>query len=725
MLSTADISTIEFARARLRLRDDLRVAPQMYAGEPFYHFSSTGGASFYRVGWPEAVFISLLDGHTTFAAALASSSQTLGDRALSQQRAMELCSWLIEHGLATLTDHDAVASGAARTFAAPETGTGWTRFNPLWLRIPLGNPDRLLRALTRCFGWCFAPIATVLACLLTVVAMLVIHAHWQEFAADASRIVSVNNWLWLGLIGLLLKLVHELGHGIVCLRYGGSIREAGCVLAMLVPLPYVDATSAWAFRSRWQRIHTALAGVQVELVVASLAAIAWTAGDGLLTRQLLQNVVIMSSVSTVIFNLNPLMKFDGYFVLSDLLQIPNLSNEASGSLARGLRRVFLGQLSTAPRFTGRRSGIVLAYGVASMVWRVAVSASLLLTASMLGHGAGLPLAVFGLLVWFGRPVIRTAKTLWSLRLDSPERLMRCVSMTVALACVAVGLAAWLPAPVLETVPGVVDFADSGVVRAETEGFVESVLVTDGCLVKTGDVLVVLRNEDIVAELTSTKQKLEQELLRLQTAASNHDSPAMHIASGNVASLRKQVDECQRRFDALTLRAPVNGHIVARTIQQLPGTWLKTGTLVAIVGDPTQKELRLSVGQRELPRTLSLVGEPVRARACDGTTIAGTLATVDPQGSRILRDESLAATNGGPLDVDVSPNEDADEPSLRLADHRFQAVVALESQASQKLHCGQTVHVTLGLADVSLGRYVWRSIHDWMQSKLEALNPKST
>jgi hypothetical protein len=219
-------------------------------------------------------------------------------------------------------------------------------------------------------------------CGLDIVRQLgTLHRQFRErdLAAELAVVVDRVDWL---------KFFHELGHALVCHRYGGNIRETGVVIAFFAPLAYVDASSCWSFRSRWHRIHTALAGVYVELIIASLSILAWKWCDSVVLRHVLQNTIIMASVSTLLFNLNPLMKFDGYYVLSDLLQIPNLSTQANSVITELARRIFFGDSGSRPTVIGQQRWVLLAYGAAAMVWRLLVTFSLLIMASVLFHGAG-------------------------------------------------------------------------------------------------------------------------------------------------------------------------------------------------------------------------------------------------------------------------------------------------------------------------------------------------
>jgi len=314
MRGLPDISTVELSRTRLKLRDDLLFVPQQYSGETFYHVEVKTAAEYYRIGYAEYVFVSLLNGRTSFAEALAVASQQLKDKALSQTQAMSVYSWLLDNGLGAFSDADTSASGASSAVRSTSEGTFWKKFNPLWMKISLGSPESVLRSLNPLAGWIFSGPATVAGLMLMAIAGLMLRSNWEQFSAATANVIARDNWLWLFAAWAGLKVFHELAHGLVCYRYGGTIRETGVIIAFLAPLAYVDASSSWSFRSRWHRIHTALAGVHTELLIASLAMIAWTQCESPVLRHLLQNTIMMASLSTLLFNLNPLMKFDGYYL---------------------------------------------------------------------------------------------------------------------------------------------------------------------------------------------------------------------------------------------------------------------------------------------------------------------------------------------------------------------------------------------------------------------------
>jgi len=295
----------------------------------------------------------------------------LGSGSLNQFQAMTVYSWWLDNGLASFSDADAAASGATSAVrSSSSSDRWWKKLNPLWLKVPLGRPEGLLKALQPAFGWIFSPPTFVLWSILVIAAMIVMSNNWSGFWSDSANVIAQENWVWLLAAWIGLKCVHETAHGLICLRYGGNIRETGFVLAVFTPLAYVDASSSWAFRLRWHRIHTAAAGIYVELLISSVAMLVWSRSDSALIRHVLQNVIIMASVSTLVFNLNPLMKFDGYYILSDLLQIPNLMTQSTQTVQDIARRLIFCESSSAPTTIGRERIVLMTFGVLATIWRI-------------------------------------------------------------------------------------------------------------------------------------------------------------------------------------------------------------------------------------------------------------------------------------------------------------------------------------------------------------------
>ncbi len=320
--------TVEIMSMPIKLREDLGISLQVYRGETCYIIEDPLSSRFYRVGLAEYTLLSLLDGQTTIAEAMGKTAAIMGPHALTEQDAAALCKWLIDSELASTQQ----SSRAGRLLEVADRSSRHKmagRLNPIFQKVPLFNPDPWTARLIPYSSWIFRGPAAVMWFLTVTYGVSCFWSRGDSFNAQSSTILARGNWIWLFVSWLILKLIHESAHALACKRYGGTVREAGVLFILLAPLPYVDVTSAWRFDSKWKRIITSAAGMYAELFIAGWAAIVWSRTDAGLLHQHAQNVMITASVVTVLFNANPLMRFDGYYILVDWLELPNLATHGA------------------------------------------------------------------------------------------------------------------------------------------------------------------------------------------------------------------------------------------------------------------------------------------------------------------------------------------------------------------------------------------------------------
>jgi len=523
----------------------------------------------------------------------------------------------------------------------------------------------------------------------------------------------------MGAAWLLLKLVHELAHGLVCKRYHGEVREMGLVFILFAPLAYVDVTSCWRFPSRWQRIHVAAAGMYVELALAGLAALVWARTDSESMAHLLHNLILMASISTILFNANPLMRFDGYYILSDLLQIPNLYS-AGGEYVRQIGRwLFFGTPSDAPQILGFRGWITRCYGLAAAAWRVAICVSLVVTASVMFKGAGILLGIAGVACWFGQPLLRMLRNLYFRFHESRHTFARAIVVTGVLAgSVWAGLV-WIPWPGTISAPVVVEYTDMSIVRSRISGFFRRIHVTDGQRVEAGQLLLELRNDDLENERRDLQLAIQQAGVRRRVAMDDRDAARAQVEIRNQLALEQRLVEVQRQYDGLQVRAPVAGRIVARDLKNGIGTYVTAGQRLLAVGDESRKELIVAISQDDVDEVLTRVGLPARFRIGARLAQYGTLDRVDPRATSKLPHPAMSAAAGGVLAVSPVEQEDGSS-SVELLEPRFKAVIALPATTCQQLSCGQRGHAILAWSSDSFGQHVWGRFSKWLDQRLKAM-----
>ncbi len=688
----------EIGSVRPQLRSSLRFIFQEFAGERSCVIEDPLTSKFHRVGLAEYRFLRHLDGTVTFSEAFARASLESGAGAMTEHEAVALLSWLVENRLADLGG-GIPADFLEKTRGGEIQGKLKNVFNLLFIKIPLGRPDEALDVVypfVRFFlGWVFFAFWAVLG----VIGVGQVAVNWDRFVRGTEGVLAPNNWLWLLLVWVILKVWHEAWHAFVCKHHGGSVREGGIMFVLFAPMGYVDATSSLAFRSRWKRIHVAAAGVYGEFALAAAAAVVWAHTGPGVANTIAMNVMVMASTVTLLFNLNPLMRFDGYFILIDLLERPNLGTRANQLVTTLAKKWLLGMKDfAAPVWSELDTWLWLVYGLASLVWRVLIFVSLLVGASVLFRGGGLVLAVIAFLFWLlpllfalggffkkGKPGERAR--VW-------PAVWRCGLLTVVL--VAVGV---FPFRVDIKTPGVVEAAGELILRAEGPGFVTGIHTRDGALVKKGAPLVTLENSELEIKLqtlgiTHGRQDLKRRLFRMDKPVAEYEAEVALLDS-----LRKQYLEQLDYVETLDITATRDGRVVAPQLPKMRGRYVRTGEELLRLVDPSAGEILVPISQDDVDYFRRHLGKPVQVYIEGrGITGEGRLLRISGRAVTSVDHPALTTLAGGPLAV--KPRGTAKDgkgsggkgDSYELVQPYFWGAINLPENAADGIRAGERVRV---------------------------------
>ena len=635
--------TAEFLELRPKLRPGLRFAPRVAGGERFHLIEDEAAGAFHRVGPAEYAFLSRLDGRTTVGEALAKTAN-LGADALTEREAAHVCRWLVESGLAGTPGTDR----AARVIAAAEKkdrAAALGLLDPIAVTVPLFDPNRLLELLRPLTGWLFGPVGVALWTAAVLAGGYELAAGWGRFAGFSPAAFGPHEWAWLAVSWAGLRVVHELGHGLACRRFGARTGKAGVLFLLFIPLPYTDVTAAWRFAGKWPRVAVSLAGVYVELLIAAAAALLWArVGPGVVADRC-RDLILTAGVGTLLFNLNPLMRFDGYHVLADLLDVPNLADRGRRTVAAAWRRAFLGGPAGAEEAGGWRRWVVGIYGPLAALWRVFIGVSLIGGAAALLHGAGLLVAVPAGVLWFGRPVWRGAKAVAN---AGPRGWVRTAAVSLLLAAAGWGL--WrVPVGGTLRLPAVV-WAETEEVRAPAAGFVRRVHVEPGGRAEAGDVLFELENPDLARRSAALGLDLEASRVRRRRHLHRGELAAAQVEARQATALAAQRAELTALLAGLTVRARAAGRVTGEDFAALEGVWVRPGRALAVLSAEGSLGVLALADADERPRivpgaaaTVRLIGEERRPRPA-------VVAAVEPTAGRALPHPAFGANVGGPLPV---------------------------------------------------------------------------
>lgn len=591
------------ARQKIRLRPSVTVHKQFFRGELWYIAHDTYGDQYFRFR-PEAWdFIARLDGQATVEDVWQACLDRNGDRAPGQGEVVQMLAQLYNGNL-ILSDVPADVTQLFERLKKRRANEWKSRlFGIFFLRIPLWDPDVFLNrtiALVRPFlSW----FGALLWLVVGGAAIAVVVANWSRATDQSAGVLDPSNLLLLYLAFAATKLLHEMGHAYAVKRFDGEVHRMGITFLVFTPIPFVDATAAWAFRERWKRVWVGAAGMIVELFFAALAAFVWANTAPGLVNGLAYNVMIVASVSTLLFNLNPLLRFDGYYILADLTDSPNLHPRATRQWYHWIERyAFGGKLSQSPAESRGDSAWLGTFGLAAWAYRIFITFTIIIFVADKFFGLGFLAAVLTVIGFVILPLYKGIRYL----LSEPriERVRgRAIGVTAGFLTLLLVLLAVVPFPNYFRAPGVMKAGQSQYLITGSSGAVETVAVQDAAPVPAGAPVLQMRNPELMLEIAD----LRAELARIDAT----ERRSFTESPGDLAPLaeRRRVTEAKledrlERQSKLLLRAPVGGRVVLVNPNELNGRWLPRGSVAGEVVGGEDWEFRAVVSQEDASQLFS-------------------------------------------------------------------------------------------------------------------------
>lgn len=647
-----------------QLRPHVSVRRQTMRGQLWYVLHNEAGRRFHRVNAQAYELIGRLDGQRSVGELWSVLIKLHGDAAPTQSDVIRILGQLTEAGLVQAEVTPDVRQMSARRQTREKQALR-ARLNPLSFRLPLFDPTSLME---RCDGlarFVFNHLMLWLWIGLVLVGGGLAWSHKGELLAQASAMAQTpRSLLWVWLVYPLMKVLHELGHALALRRFHCESHEVGVSFMLLMPLPYVDATASHRLAHRSERALISAAGIMVELALASVAMLVWLNVEPSWLRDFAFAVMALGGVSTLLFNGNPLMRYDGYYVLTDLLDLPNLagrSGEYWQTLAsRGLKRV-LGlskpdEADDGLEAEGRFEALAwLLYSPASWVYRVVLASSLVFWLAEHSALLGLALGVWMGLNLFVSPLVKG----WAVVSSDPDlssqhgKTLAIGLSTLALLIVLVG---WVPWSSSVLTQGVVWPTDNAQVRARSDGEVVQVLVQDGQRVKAGDPLVTLRNPELAARLEVAQARVQ--VAQAQLAAAFMSNP---LDAGNAQAAldrdQQALDQVQGDVDGLTLRAGRDGVFALPQASDWDRRHVLKGSIIGYVIDAADVTVRAVVDEHDVGAVRSRVRSvSVRLDEAVGQGLPARVVREVPAAANQLPSSALAERNGGPFAVDPADTQ---------------------------------------------------------------------
>ena len=652
---------------------DVGITPKLERGVPRFVLHRRSTRKWHRVGLQAYELIRRMDGRHTVEELWRDALDRHGEDAPGQGEIITLLAQLHQADLLAVdrkldTEH---LFDKGQTQRREEERQRY--LNPLYLRFPLFDPDRVICAIYRRLPKVPAHLLLAVFVMLVIGALLTALSNGDELAAFATRdvLLQPQSLLLMALVYPVMKLIHEFAHALTIKHFGGDVREAGIAFLVLLPNPYVDASAMNTFASRLQRIAVSAAGIIAELTLAAIATFVWASGSGDV-RDVAFAVMIIGSLSTLLVNGNPLMRFDGYYLLTDFLEIPNLQSRARDCIAARVARRFGAESRVADpdRATERW---LIGYGVSSAVYRVGLTMLIAWTVSQQYFFMGTLLAFWalGAMAW---PALRRFNGF--VRHQGKDVQHR-IALTLGIGVLSLGTAAAaIPLPSRTVTDGVVWLPDQSVLHVPRTCRVTDIEIPNGTVVAAGTPLLRCNDTELDSRIAVLRAQLDEvHARRAGLALTDPVQDQLQRLAGE--SLQQELSHLLSERQALQFTAPVDGEFITDDETLLPGVHLSQGSVAAYVVPRRERTIRIALDENAFG-ALQPDTDAVAVRLSDPwveqRVFDSRIQRLTPRATRWLPSATLTRAGGG----DLALAESGDQ--REVADAVFDIELAWPSQA---------------------------------------------
>ncbi len=719
----------------VRKRPDLTASRHHYQGTGYWVVKEPVGLQYFRFHDEEYFILGMLDGHVSlqqikdgFESRFAPQKITFGD--LQQFIGMLHRSGLV---ISNAPGQGKALRERGRTKRRREVIGKFT--NIFAIRFRGFDPERILNALLPWFGWLFTVPALVIFTAFFASAAILLGSQYDTVFARLptfQQFFAADRWLYLAATMAIVKVLHEFGHGLSCKKFGGECHELGFMLLVFTPCLYCNVSDSWMLPNKWKRVWIGAGGIYIEMILASFAAYIWYFSQPGLLNDLALNMMFLNLVSTILVNGNPLLRFDGYYILMDWLEIPNLRQKSTEVLKRWFQQTCLGlELQDDPFLPQRHRLLFALFTIASVIyrWVVVFSICWFIAKVLEPYGlqaVGRTIAFAGLIGLIAQPIKQTWKFI-----RTPGRLQKVkrgrLMPTLAITAAVIAGVAYIPLPHHVDCAFEIRPARAGAVYAGTPGQIVRT-VKAGTAVREGDELALLRNFDLdvrLAELDGEYRVAETKLrnLSLRSRADQTVKSQLETQLELLDSIRKMKAKTVEEIERLTVRSKRDGIVVPPPDKQPPDTgdgrlpgWsgspldefnrgalLTADDLICEIGSEKELEAVLVVDQGDVQ--LVQVGQSVDMKL-DADRMSKFSGIISEKSESELKNasSSMASQSGGDLQTEIDPTTGQVKPRSVS----YQARVPLD-QSDLPLRPGYRGSAKVHVKPMSLGQRLWRLV----------------
>jgi len=710
----SDYSWKKISGLKLRLAEHTQIVKHTYRGQKWYVLHDRLSTRYYRFNSTSYSFLKELDGNRTIQQIVDDCKNDTQFTALTENDIIQL---LAQLHFAEILEGDIVVDGTTiherkKQKQSFESKVRW--LSPLSIRFPLADPDRLLNKLLPAIQILFTKTTLYVWLALIITGVVIgidqsdaLVTHWT------SRMNDPQNFLALCLVYPIVKALHELSHAAATKMWGGEVHEVGILLLVLMPMPFVDASASCVFSSKWRRMIVGASGIMMEMLLAAIGIIVWLNSSPGILQDMAFNVAFIGSVSTLLFNGNPLLRFDGYFVLMDLIEIPNLGQRSTTYLSYLIKRYLFGMKSVISPVTaaGERMWFVV-YGIAAFFYRIFISIVIALFVASQYFFIGVVLATWALLGQMVIPLLRNIGFLFT----SPQLIgcrKRAISVFALSLTLIITTAGFLSLPSWTTAEGLIALPDNSAVTAGSSGFITRVYAADGEFVTKGAPLFELEDSELPSRISGLNWRLN-ELAIQQRIEFMHDRSRAGLFQEEINQVSAELSNLQEQQKSQIVFSANDGVFSVAKSNDTIGRYKNKGDLLGYVFNTSADVTARVIIPQQAADRVRRDTEAIEVRLVDrpGTSISGTIKSEVPLINNYLPDRMLGTQGGGAIAVDAR-----DSSGKQALDQIYQLDITLPNNIDS-IHFGSKVYVRFDHHPNTFGRQFYQFMRQSIMTRFE-------
>ncbi len=705
------------------LRGDLIITRQIYEGRTYYVVKDPISLQYFRMSAEDYFLATLFDGRKPFGqirdeyarafphVRLEYTPDELNERVLRFANDLALMQFLSVQGQRLKARFEAQKK--------QKKNKGWFYNlvnNVFFLRFSVFDPDVLFGKMAKPMAWIWTKTSLWISIAIVIAGAMVFWLNVDRIHPTMRNFFSFNNLALIWVTTIVIKSIHELGHGLTCKHFKGEVHEVGMMFLVFTPYFFVNVSDSWVMPERRHRILVSAAGIYVELVLAALATFLWALVQPGAFQDFLFNVMVIASFSTIVFNANPLMRFDGYYIMTDLIEVPNLQGKSRALVGHQFKTLLFGRHTEDPvlaRMPLPKKRFALFYTYAVLSWLYGYYVIYKLTWFMADkmakydlRGLGQFMSFSALLAWVIMPLWAFFKGLQLKREDwKPHGRLRRLSTIGGAALLLFAILCALPVNLEIKRSGAVELANPEAVRPEVPGFVEKVFVKEGDKVVPGQILAQLSNREAEQADIASEERLHMAKMYVQRALGLDRPAELKEAQSTLDEYRHKAEQARKDVESLSLRAKTAGTVLTRDLDKQVGKLFRSGELFAEIGSLDPMEIKMAVTEKQVRYIEKGQKVDLRVDAYPWKTIHGTIAEVHPMLFAKDLPPALSARRSG----DVATGVDAKGQEVPL-ERTFEVRINVDNSEGV-LRPGMTGHGVIHAGRHLRGRLVLQSLFD--------------